>query len=96
MVSYSEEGFCDIPFSQQKFKGFKQGVNHLANPLHIYCWLIEELYLLPEERKKKVALSLSQFYEEKFFKTFFNNGHGKSRVSKLLKTLSDYFPYAKD
>ena len=71
-----------------RFKGISQRMHHRLNPMHFpYCRL-RDLGL-----NKKSAKSLSILYENIIFKTFFNNGHGKSRVSKLLKTLKDYFSY---
>jgi len=67
-------------------------LKHYMNPLHIYCWLMEEFYFLPESKRKNVAYSLSKFYEINIY-----NGNGGARLtravnfsSKLLKTLTSH------
>lgn len=77
-----------LPLSSQMFQGYYQKMVHHINPLHVYC-ILRKIGV-----SREIAKPSCRIYEKTMFKTFFNNGHGKSRVSKLLKTLDIFSPDA--
>ena len=108
---YSEEEKQDISRSLniKKIKRkFIEEVHHNLNPMNApYCRLCDlldylgkhDIFFQNEKRNKKIAQYVCTKYEKIVYQTFFNNGHGDSRirkcVRKLLKTPSNILSYAR-
>ncbi len=74
----------------QEYVPLVSSVKHYLNPEHIYCRLRD--FKIP----KSIAIFLARDVYRHAFETFFANGHGDSRISKLLKTLFPFNSYEKN